>query len=312
MSDQYPPPYPQGGHPQQPGYPQQPAQPGYGQPQYGQPQYGQPEQGQPAYGQQPQPGYGDPYQQPGGYGQQPSQGGYGQQPGGYGQQPGGYGQPAPEQGGYPSPGGYPASGAPGGPVAPVPPVPVKKSRRGLKISLAVVAVLVLLCCGGGLAFYSSISDEYPASLKTPDTVAGLKTFDNPDVQESVRKLGEELRTEVDADSVIAKVYQDPKDDKKLVLLFGATTFLLNPDNELKSGMDEAVKGSTVKTPVRKVDAGPLGGSMSCGEVTMEDQNAAICGWTDHGSVVIGLFFNQSPEDSATLLRTIRGEILTRG
>ena len=94
--------------------------PGYGQqPPYGQPGFGQQQpQGQPGSGQQPpygQPGFGQPQ------GQQPQgQPGYGQQPP-YGQQgfgPQGYGQP------------YGA--------------PPKKSKTGLIVGIAVVAVVVVV------------------------------------------------------------------------------------------------------------------------------------------------------------------------
>ncbi|MGW1929560.1 hypothetical protein [Streptomyces sp. NPDC001919] len=129
------------------------------------------------YGQQPQqPG---PYgQQPGPYGQQP------QQPGPYGAQPGyGYPQQAP-QGvppqqppyGYPQqPGPYgqqPPYGAPQGPggYVPHPPAP-KKSKTGWIIgAVAVVAALgvsaYFVLGGGG----SSVADDGPHKLITPETV----------------------------------------------------------------------------------------------------------------------------------------------
>ncbi|MGY1710215.1 DUF4333 domain-containing protein [Geodermatophilus sp. SYSU D00758] len=112
-------------------------QPGYGQqPAYGHPgPYGQPGQGQqaPAHPQQPghgqpgsygQPGYGQPgYGQPGPYGQP----GYAP-PGQYGPQPAQYGQPYAQPGYGPQP-GY---GRPPG-----------RSRTGLVVGLAVLALLVI-------------------------------------------------------------------------------------------------------------------------------------------------------------------------
>ncbi|MFB6838866.1 hypothetical protein [Streptomyces sp. NPDC056361] len=138
---------------------------------------------------QPGPYGGQPPQQPGPYGGQP--GPYGQQPGPYGQQPQapqpGYGYPQqapqgvpPQQPyGYPQqqPGPYgqqPPYGAPQGPggYVPHPPAP-KKSKAGWVIgAVAVVAAIgvgaYFLLGGGG----SSVADDGPHKLITPETVLG--------------------------------------------------------------------------------------------------------------------------------------------
>ncbi|MER8235612.1 hypothetical protein [Streptomyces sp. NPDC094049] len=135
---------------------QPPQQPGP----YGRPgPYGQPQQPGPySPPQAPQPGYGYPQQTPQGVPpQQPPQGPYGypQQPGPYGQQPP-YGAPQ-------GPGGY----------VPHPPAP-KKSKAGWIIgAVAVVAAIgvgayFVLGGGGG----SSVADDGPHKLITPETVLG--------------------------------------------------------------------------------------------------------------------------------------------
>src|SRR5690606_41596348 len=130
-------------------------------------------------------------------------------------------------------------------------------------------------------------------------------------------------------------------------LLGGPAFLASP----KAQLDDTFRGvSTAEMPigeVRDVDAGPLGGLARCasaqlrpageqdqppagqaeGDQTPGDQATAsqpegeqaddgampltICAWADHGSWVIGLFFNRPLDESAELLRTIRGEILKR-
>jgi hypothetical protein len=128
---------PQGGNqPGQYGQPgQQPGQPSYGQPAPG--GYGnQPSYGQPQYGQPHQPQYGQPGQQG-----QPQ---YGQP--GYGQPGQQYGQPAYGQPGYGQPGqqyGQPQYGQPGYGQQYGQQPPKKKSRTGLIVGLAVLALVIV-------------------------------------------------------------------------------------------------------------------------------------------------------------------------
>ncbi|MCX4980898.1 hypothetical protein [Streptomyces sp. NBC_00572] len=174
-------PGPYGQQPQQPGpygqqpgpYGQQPQQPGpYGQPQAPQPGYGYPQQA---------PQGVPPQQQPYGYPQQ------GQQPGPYGQQPP-YGAPQ-------GPGGY----------VPHPPAP-KKPKTGLIIgAVAVVAALgvgAYFLFGGGS---SSVADDGPHKLITPETVLteykkapGQENSSDKDSLKEAEKNGVKNAKEVEA------------------------------------------------------------------------------------------------------------------
>lgn len=320
MSDQNQPgqPYPYGGQPppyggQQPSYGGQ--QPPYGeqQPQYGgqQPHYGgeQPPYGgtpqSPPYGQppqyDPQPQYGQP--------QQPQYGGttYGGTTYGTPQQP--YGSPQ-------SPYGPPDS-APPGAFPPPGPFPQQPKQRRVGRILGIVggslAAVLVLCCGAGYLFGGrDILAERNATLSTPDTVAGLKKSTNAQLQPFAEKATADLKEESGLTSTIAAFYEDPKDRQKLVMLVGGTKLLLRPESEL----DDAFRGfnegadNDVKNVV-EVDAGDLGGKARCGSVTEEGTESALCAWADHGSIVLGVFFNRPVNESAALLRQIRSEILTR-
>ena len=151
-----------------------------------------------------------------------------------------------------------------------------------------------------------------------------------------------MRGDVKDDNALAAFYHDPDDERKLVALIGGTAFLASP----KAQLDDTFRGvNTAEMPigeVRDVDAGPLGGLARCASAHLRpageqdqpsdgqaggDQATAsqpegeqtddgampltICAWADHGSWVIGLFFNRPLDESAELLRTIRGEILKR-
>ncbi len=135
------PPYQGGGNPYEPSQPQPPAAPPYGQPQ------------QPSYGET------QPYSQPSTYPQQPS----------FGEQTNPSGQPS-----Y----GQPPMGAPmGQPYAPMgqpiaPPPPAKKSRRGLWMTLGIIAgVLILACALVGVLIVKPIADK-TAAVVAAATEAG--------------------------------------------------------------------------------------------------------------------------------------------
>jgi hypothetical protein len=304
----------------QPGYGQQ-GQPGYGQ--QGQPGYGQ--QGQPGYGQQGQPGYGQqpgygPSGQPGygpsgqpGYGQQPGYGppsqpdygpGYGQPPG-YGQQPPGYG----DQPGY-APPSY-DSGFPSGPPL-VPPAPVKKKRRGLKITLGILGALALVCGVLSCVIGYPIVKESGAKISAPNTLpGGLTKDDSEENQTTVDQLESDLKSDVGATDAVAAFYKDAQDDTKPVLMVAATTLILFPSSEI----DDAFKGiqeSDLKIGnITTYPAGKLGGHVKCGSGTTSDVAIAACVWTDHGSAGIAFFFKRPVAEAATLFVKIREAVETR-
>jgi hypothetical protein len=306
MSDPNPPgqPYPYGG--QQPPYGGQ--QPPYGgqQPPYGeqQPPYGGTPQSPPPYGGAPQPPpYGQPpYDQPQPAYGPPEQPTYGQPQWGAPQQP---------YGAQPPPYGAPDSAPPG--MFPPPPPP-KKRRVGRTLAIigGSLVLVLLLCCGGAYLFGGrDIIREGNASLSTPETVAGLKKSTNAELQPVVDKMSSDIKKESGLDDSIAAFYEDPKDPRKLVMLVGGTKLLLRPDNELDTAFRE-MNGQDLKiTNVTEVDAGDMGGKARCGQGTTAGVPVALCAWADHGSLVIGGFFNRQVNESAALLRQIRSEILKR-
>jgi hypothetical protein len=304
MSDQNPPgqPYPYGGQQPPPYGGQQPPYGGQQQPPYGeQPYGGQPQSpspyGQPSPYDQPQSPYGPP--QPGPYGTP---------------QPGVYGTPQQSgpPGGYPPPPGQ--YGLPGQPGAFPPPQPPKKRNVGkiLAIVGGSLVVVLLLCCGGAYFFGGKdIINESNASLSTPDTVAGLKKSNITELQSAADDLKSGLEKDAGLDDTIAAFYEDPKARTKIVMLVGGTKLMLRPKNELADAFKGFTKEGGTITNVADVDPGKLGGVARCGSVNIEGTPMSFCGWADHGSLVLGGFFNRSIPESAALLRQIRSEILKR-
>ena len=221
-----------------------------------------------------------------------------------------------------------------------------RGRRALVGASVVLSVLALCALVGWLIARPYLA-QWPATLSKPQQLSGLELSGEPALQQKADEIASGLRGDVKDDNALAAFYHDPDDERKLVALIGGTAFLASP----KAQLDDTFRGvNTAEMPigeVRDVDAGPLGGLARCasaqlrpageqdqppagqaeGDQTPGDQATAsqpegeqaddgampltICAWADHGSWVIGLFFNRPLDESAELLRTIRGEILKR-
>ncbi|MET7710016.1 hypothetical protein [Micromonospora sp. NPDC005413] len=59
-------------------------------------------------------------------------------------------------------------------------------------------------------------------------------------------------------------------------------------------------------------AHPPGGVMKCGSTSGEGGDFAVCGWADHGSVVMAMFPGRSVSDAGGLLRNLRADMQSRG
>lgn len=185
-------------------------------------------------------------------------------------------------------------------------------RRMLPLIVAggLVVVLVIGAMAGLLVFRPHLSGEHPASLSTPPQVAGLDLATDPFLEDAAVQMSAALSSEIDLDDAIAAFYFDPADDDRLVLLAGGTGPLRDPDGALDDAFDEAGVGMGI-TDVDDVDAGPMGGTAQCGVTAVEDLAASVCGWADHGSVVVAIFLNRSVAEGTALLQEIRSEILER-
>ncbi|GIJ49675.1 hypothetical protein Val02_65610 [Virgisporangium aliadipatigenens] len=150
--------------------------------------------------------------------------------------------------------------------------------------------------------------EYPATISLPATVAGMTKVDDADLQKTADETATKIKNSTDADSAIAAYYAPDGDVQKIVGLVGATTRITDPESEL----DGAFSSALAVSGVRKVDAGPLGGVMKCGNTSSGGVALTVCGWADGGSLALGIFLNRSVTESGDLFVKIRAEILHRG
>jgi hypothetical protein len=156
-----------------------------------------------------------------------------------------------------------------------------------------------------------VMQEKDASLETPPEVAGLRLDQSQQAQETAEYLRTAIGARIDLDQSIGVVYTDPASANRSVLLFGGTTLIWTPGGDLDTLFDVLADDTGAVNNLREVDAGDLGGVMKCGESVAPEGNTTVCGWADHGSVVLALLPGRSQDEGAQLLREIRGTIQSR-
>ncbi|PZG10773.1 hypothetical protein C1I95_27770 [Micromonospora craterilacus] len=179
----------------------------------------------------------------------------------------------------------------------------------------VVVVLLSVLALAGIAAFGTwgwrITQQKDARITTPDTVAGLTRDDSERASSTADYLRSGLAADIQLDSSFGAVYQDPADARRSVLIFGGTTLLWQPERDLDSLFALMSDETGAVTGLRGVSAGKLGGVMRCGITSGDGGDFAVCGWADHGSVVMAMFPFRPVDESAALLREIRAAVQTR-
>lgn len=184
-----------------------------------------------------------------------------------------------------------------------------RRRRRIVVGAALAVGLLGVAAVGPLGW--RVANQKDATLDTPDQVAGLVR----DNSERARETAEYLRTgfaaDIDLDSSVGAVYTDPGAAGRSVLIFGGTALIWQPGQDLDRLFNlVADEGGSVQG-LRELPAGEMGGVMKCGSTPAEEGDIAVCGWADHGSVVLAMFPGRPVNESAELLRQIRSQIQTR-
>ncbi|WP_410811429.1 hypothetical protein [Micromonospora sp. 067-2] len=156
-----------------------------------------------------------------------------------------------------------------------------------------------------------VNQQKDTQVSSPDRVTGLVRDDSERAKSTADYLRSGLAADIELDHSFGTVYRDPADDKRSVLIFGGTTLLWQPERDLDS-LFELMSDETGKvTGLREVPAGELGGVMKCGSTNGEGGDFAVCGWADHGSVVMAMFPGRPVPTAANLLRKLREGMQTR-
>jgi hypothetical protein len=187
-----------------------------------------------------------------------------------------------------------------------------RHRRSRRRRIVLGAVLAVALAGGaGLGSVGwRIAQQKDATLSTPLEVAGLRQDNSVQARETADYLRSGLVADIaGVDDSVGVVYADPADPDRSVLLFGGTGLVWQPERDLDRLFTLASEGTA--TDLRRVEAGPLGGVMKCGVSRGDGGDIAVCGWADHGSIVMGMFPGRDLDEAAALLRTIRDAIQRR-
>ncbi|MFJ5232073.1 hypothetical protein ACIQBJ_19510 [Kitasatospora sp. NPDC088391] len=217
------------------------------------------------------------------------------------QQPG-YGQPgqAPQEQSWGG-GAVPPQGAPGYPAGyPGYPAPVKKSRKGLWITLGVVGAVLLGGAGAiGYVVWDKAENTGKNKVVLPQSFHDM-TSDPED--ETTKALSTELQKGFDGEKSsfthpvpVSTIYRSAE-GTKMLLVSGATGNVLLPSQEVDAAFKSfSGDGSTAVTDRSDIDPGPQGGKLSCGSIDLSGQKGGICVWADGSSVVVVLEIDAEKE-----------------
>ncbi|MFF0656445.1 hypothetical protein [Micromonospora tulbaghiae] len=186
--------------------------------------------------------------------------------------------------------------------------PVSRRR---KIVLAALLAAGLAGAGAfGLGGWRVLQQK-DTTLGQPAEVAGLVRDDSERARSTADYLRDGLAADIELDRGFGAVYSDRGDAMRSVLLFGGTTLLWQPERDLDTLFGLMADETGRVAGLREVDAGRLGGVMKCGTTSGDGGDFAVCGWADHGSVVMGMFPGRRVDDAAALFRDIRESVQSR-
>ncbi|WP_433529531.1 hypothetical protein ACQPYA_25065 [Micromonospora sp. CA-263727] len=183
--------------------------------------------------------------------------------------------------------------------------------RRRRVVVTLLAVLALAGVGAFGSWGWRIVQQKDAQISAPGQVAGLRQDNSERAVSTADYLRSGLAADIRLDSSFGAVYQDPADARRSVLIFGGTTLLWQPERDLDSLFGLMTDETGAVTGLRDVPPGRLGGVMKCGSTSGDGGDFAICGWADHGSVVMAMFPFRPVDESAALLREIRETVQTR-
>jgi hypothetical protein len=175
-----------------------------------------------------------------------------------------------------------------------------------------LALLTLLCCGCCWNWARPYLEEYPSTATLGPQAAGLVMLDDAASKRRTAALEAEMRgRNWLADQVFAGVYAEQEQRARRVTVYGVTAFIWNPKNELNGAFADLTKEYAL-TGTQELDPGPPGGLVRCAEGSSAGQDVVVCGWSDHGSLAIGVFTDRPVTQAADLFRDLRAAIIARG
>lgn len=188
-----------------------------------------------------------------------------------------------------------------------------RPTRSRSVRIVLAAGLAVALAGAAVigTFGWRVATQKDTVLTVRPEVAGLRQDDSERALSTADYLRSGFAASISLDRSFGVVYQDPADPRKSVLVFGGTTLLWQPERELDTLFGMMTDETGAVEGLQRVPAGRLGGVMKCGTTSGEDGDFPVCGWADHGSVVLAMFPGRTVPAAGDLLRQIREGIQTR-
>lgn len=156
-----------------------------------------------------------------------------------------------------------------------------------------------------------IFQQQDATIASPAQVAGLTRDDSEPARSTADYLRNGFAANIELDQSFGTVYRDPSGERRPVLVFGGTTLLWQPERDLDSLFGLMADETGEVRGLRSLSPGPLDGVLKCGTTNGVGGEFAVCGWADHGSVVMGLFPDHPAVEAGDLFRKMRNEMQAR-
>lgn len=193
---------------------------------------------------------------------------------------------------------------------------LKPERAGARTRRRRVVWLLATAVGlAGVGAFGTVSwrifQQQDATIASPAQVAGLTRDDSEQARSTAGYLRSGFAADIELDQSFGTVYRAPTGERRPVLLFGGTTLLWQPERDLDSLFGLMADETGQVSGLQKLSPGPLGGVLKCGTTSGTGGEFAVCGWADHGSVVMGLFPDHRAAEAGDLFRRMRNEMQTR-
>lgn len=220
----------------------------------------------------------------------------------YGRSPSGRAYKFPPTGWVPPPAG--------GPLYPTP----RRKRSlgwlwwlgGCGAALLVVAVVVALTVAGRINDAARVRDQAAATTLTmPPRAGGLVRSTNPKVVALTNDLQARMqKNAMPGVSPQAAGYAASRTGLAEAVVMGVAQPIPNPERELHGSFKRFGTPDKPVAGVASYPSGPLGGFLRCGEVPV----GSLCGWADHGALVMVLVPAKKPDQAAPLVLRMRADI----
>lgn len=154
------------------------------------------------------------------------------------------------------------------------------------------------------------SPEPQIRLVAPKTLDGRARSTDSELKTLADELVKELKAKVSSGNSTVGAFYGSFEDEDIIMIAGASGFVLNPAQELDATVEELASDLNVRK-MSTVSTDPLGGVAKCGDGNASDIPLGVCAWADKGSVGMIVMYSASASTARANFADIRAEIEKR-